>query len=106
MECHALVRQVYVERTVADYMVRIARCTREHDQVVLGSSPRATLMIFRASQGKAFLEGRDHVLPDDVQHVTPLVLRHRLMLARGGAPGAMEVDEIIAGILRDVSVPV
>ncbi|MFO7901770.1 MAG: AAA family ATPase [Planctomycetota bacterium] len=106
LQCHSLVRGVYVERTVADYMVRIARRTREHDQVVLGSSPRATLMIFQASQGKAFLEGRDHVLPDDVQHVTPLVLRHRLMLARGGAPGAMEVDEIIAGILRDISVPV
>ncbi|MFW6170324.1 MAG: AAA family ATPase [Planctomycetota bacterium] len=106
LACHSLVRDVYVERTVADYMVRIARRTREHDQVVLGSSPRATLMIFQASQGKAFLDGRDHVLPDDVQHVTPLVLRHRLMLARGGAAGTMEADEIIAGILRDISVPV
>lgn len=106
LECHSLVRGVYVERTIADYMVRIARRTREHERVVLGSSPRATLMVFRASQARAFLEGRDHVLPDDVQHVAPLVLRHRLMLARGGTPAGMEVDELIAEIVRDVSVPV
>ena len=82
MECHRLVRQVQVERSVADYMVRIARHTREHDQLALGCSPRATLMIFQAAQACAFLDHRDFVLPDDVQHVGPLVMRHRLVLSR------------------------
>ena len=106
LETHALVRRVHVDRSVADYMVRIARRTREHDQVVLGSSPRATLMIFQASQAAAFLNGRDYVLPDDVQHVAPLVLRHRLILARHATSERVEIDEVISGILYDISVPV
>jgi MoxR-like ATPase len=105
LECHSLVRRVQVDRTVADYMVQIARRTREHEQLVLGGSPRATLMIFQSAQACAFLEGRDFVLPDDVQHVAPLVLRHRLVVSRT-AKGMMEVNEIISDILRDVSVPV
>jgi MoxR-like ATPase len=106
LECHSLVRRVQVDRTIADYMVQIARRTREHDQLVLGGSPRATLMIFQAAQACAFLQGRDFVLPDDVQHVAPLVLRHRLVVSRAAAKGIMEVGEIIHDILRDVSVPV
>lgn len=106
LESHETVRRVHVDRSIADYMVRIARRTREHEQVVLGSSPRATLMIFQSAQAAAFLNGRDYVLPDDVQHVAPLVLRHRLMLARPTTSERLEVDEIISGILYDISVPV
>lgn len=106
LECHSLVRQVHVERSVADYMVRIARRTREHDQLALGCSPRATLMIFQAAQACAFLENRDFVLPDDVQHVAPLVMRHRLVLSRTTTSERQGVDEIIAETLQDVRVPV
>lgn len=106
LHCHAMVRRVHVDRAVADYMVRIARRTREHEQLVLGGSPRATLMVFQASQACAFLEGRDYVLPDDVQHVVPRVLRHRLVLSRTASSGPAELDEVIANILRETSVPV
>ncbi len=105
LECHALVRQVHVDRAVADYIVTIAGKTREAEQLELGCSPRATLMIFQAAQATAFLEGRDFVLPDDVQHVVPRVLRHRLVLSRSVA-GSAERDELIAEILREVRVPV
>lgn len=104
-ECHSLVTNVHVDRAVADYIVRIAQRTREHERIALGCSPRATLMIFRAAQATAFVAGRSFVEPDDVQHVAPLVLRHRLVVARSAA-GALETDEIIAEILREVRVPV
>ena len=63
-------------------------------------------MVFQAAQAAAFLDGRDYVLPDDVQHVAPRVLGHRLVLSRSAASGSMDVDEIITQILQDISVPV
>ncbi len=106
LECHSLVRAVQVDRTVADYIVRIAHRTRDHAQLSLGCSPRAALMVFQASQAYAFLNGRDYALPDDVQHVTPHVLRHRLVPARAATTDYAEVDEIITEILQDIRVPV
>jgi MoxR-like ATPase len=69
------------------YAVAIGEATRTDTRVELGASPRAVLMLFRASKALAALEGRDHVLPDDVQALAPAVLAHRLLLAPEAAPG-------------------
>ncbi len=63
------------------YVVAICDATRRDERVELGASPRAGLMLFRASKALAALEGRDHVLPDDVQTLAPSVLAHRLLLS-------------------------
>ncbi len=63
------------------YVVAICDATRSDERVELGASPRAGLMLFRASKALAALEGRDHVLPDDVQVLAPSVLAHRLLLS-------------------------
>jgi MoxR-like ATPase len=63
------------------YVVAICEATREDERVELGASPRAGLMLFRASKALAALGGRDHVLPDDVQALAPSVLAHRLLLS-------------------------
>jgi MoxR-like ATPase len=63
------------------YVVAICDATRTDERVELGASPRAGLMLFRASKALAALEGRDHVLPDDVQALAPTVLAHRLLLS-------------------------
>jgi MoxR-like ATPase len=63
------------------YVVAICDATRADERVELGASPRAGLMLFRASKALAALEGRDHVLPDDVQALAPSVLAHRLLLS-------------------------
>ena len=63
------------------YVVAICEATRADERVELGASPRAGLMLFRASKALAALEGRDHVLPDDVQALAPSVLSHRLLLS-------------------------
>jgi MoxR-like ATPase len=63
------------------YVVAICDATRRDERVELGASPRAGLMLFRASKALAALEGRDHVLPDDVQSLAPSVLAHRLLLS-------------------------
>jgi MoxR-like ATPase len=62
------------------YVVAICDATRSDERVELGASPRAGLMLFRAAKALAALEGRDHVLPDDIQTLAPSVLAHRLLL--------------------------
>ena len=63
------------------YVVAICEATRRDERVELGASPRAGLMLFRAAKALAALDGRDHVLPDDVQALAPSVLSHRLLLS-------------------------
>ena len=69
------------------YAVALGEATRTDPRVELGASPRAVLMLFRAAKALAALEGRDHVLPDDVQALAPAVLAHRLLLGPGGRAG-------------------
>jgi MoxR-like ATPase len=68
------------------YVVSILDATRADPRVDLGASPRAGLMLFRASKALAALEGRDHALPDDVQRMAGAVLTHRLLLSPGTGP--------------------
>jgi MoxR-like ATPase len=78
-----LVRQVHGSEALRRYVVSIGVATREHPDVEVGASPRASLMLFRAAKALAALRGRDHVLPDDVQELAPTVLAHRLILGPG-----------------------
>jgi MoxR-like ATPase len=81
------VAAVHGSEALRRYAVAIGEATRNDTRVELGASPRAVLMLFRASKGFAALDGRDHVLPDDVQAMAPAVLAHRLLLAPEAAPG-------------------
>jgi MoxR-like ATPase len=65
------------------YVVALAEATRDDPRVELGASPRAALMLFQASMALAALQGRDHVLPDDVKDLATTVLAHRLLLTPG-----------------------
>ena len=98
-------RQVRVEETVSRYMVAIVHRTRSDGRLKLGVSPRGSLMLFRAAQASAFLEGRDYVLPDDVQRVAPHVLPHRLILTPKAKYGGDSKGEIITEILAGTKVP-
>ena len=73
-----MVRNVEVALPVKQYLVNIARATRGHPQVAQGISPRGTVLLQRASQCWAALEGRSFMTPDDAKEVAPLVLRHRV----------------------------
>jgi MoxR-like ATPase len=91
---------VHGSQALRRYVVALAAATREDARTELGASPRAALMLFRAAKALAALEGRDHVLPDDVQELAPTVLSHRLLLAPGVAES--ERDAVIAGALESV----
>ena len=79
----ALQRQVweiYVEDSLQDYIVRLVAATREHPDLALGGSPRASLALFKTAQALAALRGRDHVIPDDIKYLVPVTLAHRLIV--------------------------
>ena len=73
------VRKVLVSDQVKDYIISLANATRTSPQLRLGASPRATLHLLRASRAWAALDGRDYVIPDDVQRLARPVLAHRLL---------------------------
>lgn len=83
-----LVRSVHGSEALRRYVVSVAAATRDHPEVDVGASPRASLMLFRAAKALAALRGRDHALPDDVQELAPTVIAHRLILG----PGAGDAD--------------
>ncbi|MCI3923182.1 MoxR family ATPase [Paenibacillus sp. TRM 82003] len=100
------VKHIHVEDGVAHYAVEIVRRTREHRQLLLGASPRATIALVAASKAFAFLQGRDYVIPDDVKWLAPYVLGHRLVLETEARMEGVTLASIFESIFRDARVPV
>ena len=105
-----ITRNVYASRAVEQYAVAITQTTREDRDLRLGASPRATLQLVRAAKARAALDGREFVLPDDIDALAIPVLSHRLIAARrAGAGGSVlsggSVSDIIARIVADIPVP-
>ena len=99
------VREVNIERSLAGYIVELVGKTRTHPLLKLGVSPRGSLMFFRAVQSTAFLDGRDYVLPDDIQKMASCVLTHRLSLTPKARYGSVTKEQVIQEILTEVPVP-
>jgi len=100
------VRYVTVEDSVREYIVKVARATREHRHVDLGVSPRGSLALYHSAQALATIRGRAFVVPDDVKTLAPAVLTHRILISpqtrlRGRTP-----KEVLAEIASEVPVPV
>jgi MoxR-like ATPase len=79
-EFQKAVWDVHVDDTLQDYIIRLVSATRNHPDLALGASPRASLALFKASQALAALRGRDHVIPDDIKYLVPIIITHRLIV--------------------------
>ncbi|MEP6798924.1 MAG: AAA family ATPase, partial [Lapillicoccus sp.] len=99
-----VVRDIWASPAIQQYVVDISTATRESSALRLGASPRATLHMLRAARAVAALEGRDHVLPDDVQQVALPVLSHRLILSGEAQLARRTAEDILREILRRVPV--
>lgn len=99
-------REIRVEDSVRDYVVRIARSTRENHEIQLGASPRAALALYSAAQAWAGIHGREYVMPDDVKYMAPHVLVHRMMIAPQAQLRGRNAQQLIADIVATVPVPV
>lgn len=99
------VKRVHVDPSVSAYMVDIVSSTRQDPRIRLGGSPRGSLMLFRASQARAFYEGRNYVSPDDVQKLAGQVLAHRIVLTSKSRYGGTARRDVIEDIVKAVKVP-
>jgi len=94
------ISRVHVSDAVADYIVELADRTRNHSQLVMGASPRATRGLYRAAKAWAAMDGRDFVTPDDVKALAHPVLEHRLVLESGvrfsGITATTVLDDVLA----------
>ncbi len=100
------VRQTRVEASVRQYVVDIARATREHEDVNVGVSPRGTMALFHTCQALAAIRGRQYVIPDDVKYLAPFVLTHRIIVnPKTRLRGRTQAD-VITDIVDTISVPV
>jgi MoxR-like ATPase len=99
------VRAVHVEDAIVDYVVALARATRDHADVLLGASPRAMVALTRAAQAHAVLQGRAFVLPDDVKAMAVSVLAHRLVPRSRGTAGGGTARDVVRELLERVPVP-
>ena len=99
------VQTVGVEENILDYLVDLVERTRQHPDLLLGASPRAAVAWLNATKAIAYLRGRDYVIPDDVKEVAAPLLRHRLLLKPEAQLDNLKIDEVIASILKQVSVP-
>src|SRR5262249_19821606 len=104
--CQETIRELHMDEKVQKYILQIVHATREHDEVQLGGSPRASIALFRTAQAMAAMAGRDYVLPDDVKRMAHPVLGHRLILKPRSRLRKVTVESVIKEILMEVSVPI
>ena len=98
-------RNIYVDSAVRSYIVSFIEATRNHEDVSLGASPRASVGMFRAVRGMAILRNRDYVIPDDVKELANAVLGHRLILSPSARMRGLRPGQVIDGLLESVAVP-
>ncbi len=100
-----IVRTVHVAEAVKQYAIDITSATRRSPELRLGASPRATLHLVRAARAHAALEGRDYVIPDDLQALAVPVIAHRLITGLEAQMGGRGAEQVVTSIIRSIPVP-
>lgn len=100
-----MVKHIYVDDLVKQYIVSLVVATRNHPSIYLGSSPRGSLTLYRTAQARALLQERDFALPDDVKALAVPALAHRALLSSTGQSQGKDGRAYIAEILEKVPVP-
>jgi MoxR-like ATPase len=98
------IRDIYVDPTVADYIVRLVGATRVHPDVYLGASPRGSIALYRAGQALAGLLGRDYVIPDDIKALAEPALAHRLIIKTSSSIHDIQSGNVIRELLDSTAI--
>lgn len=98
-------KSVYVDQLVRQYVVRLVEATRNHPDVALGASPRASLGLFKAARALALVQNREYVIPDDIKALAQAVVAHRLILAPSARMRGLRSADVVSDLLNSVVVP-
>ena len=100
------VLQVTCSPLIEEYIVNIAKASRDSEYIRLGISPRGSLALHKSARAYAYLCGRDFVLPDDIKFLAPFVLSHRLMLSPKGKSVMGTCDKALKEVINSIDVPI
>ena len=105
IQAQAVIRSVHVDPRVRQYLLQIVSETRQHNDLALGASPRATIALFRCSQAMAAIRGREFVLPDDLKKIIAPVMNHRLIIRPESRLRKVTAEKVIDEIVSEIAVP-
>lgn len=105
LELRSLVHTIHISDEILEYISRIVVATRNHKDIFLGASPRASIALMKTAKAYAILQGRDFVIPEDIMYLALPVLRHRIILMPEKEMEGFMNDDIIAELLKSVPVP-
>lgn len=100
------VKQVKIHSDLIQYVIEIINGTRQHEQIFLGASPRATLAVLSAARSKAYMKGRTYCIPDDILQVLEVTLCHRLVLSMEAKMNKVKAVDLLNSIIRKKKVPI
>ena len=100
-----VVKQVHVDDKVIEYIRDLILASRTHEKILLGGSPRASIALLKASKAVAAIDGREYVIPDDIKHLAPKVLNHRLIIKPEYEFENLTTIDIVTELLNTVKVP-
>jgi MoxR-like ATPase len=98
------IRDIYVDPSVAEYIVRLVGATRTHPDVYLGASPRGSIALYRAGQALAGLMGRDYVIPDDIKALAEPALAHRLIIKTSSSIHDVSSGNVVRELLDTIAI--
>ena len=104
-DMQAYVDSIYVDDGIYEYVARIAKATRNSDEIVQGMSPRGSISVIAIAKAEAFLRGHNYVLPSDIQYVLMDAVAHRIVVDHGLRKGSITAETAVKNILEKVEVP-
>ena len=104
-ELQAVCRKVMVDEALVEYAVRLVRATRQWAGLERGAGPRAAIYLVQAAQAVALLAERDFVTPDDIKHIAPAIMRHRVQLSAEQELEGSNADQVLHDLLSKVDAP-
>lgn len=99
------IRHIHVDPKVRQYLLQIVHDTREHEDLALGGSPRASIALFRCSQAMAAVRGRAYVTPDDIKRIVGPVMNHRIIVRPESRLRKITAEQTLERILAEIAVP-
>jgi MoxR-like ATPase len=105
LEAQETLKDIYIDNSVKEYIVAVVGETRKHPDVYLGASPRGSLALYKTSQARAALMGRDYVIPDDIKALAQVALAHRLIISPSARIKNVDPKAVVEEIIGSVPVP-
>lgn len=105
VQAQTAIRKVHVDPRVRQYLLQIVSETRNHSDLALGGSPRATIALFRCAQAMAAIRGREYVLPDDIKKIIAPVMNHRIIVRPESRLRKVTAEKVIDDIVGEIAVP-